>query len=120
MEVTIRQTATSTDWARAPRGGVRGPTSPVYPATLQAAPSAGSVRRVPPCPGSPYTVGNDPGICAFGCVRIGTYRQAKQTNPRNHATADADNKERAPGPTVAATRQIAATVINTYAAVSTG
>ena len=60
-----------------------------------------------------YTVGNDPGVFAFGCVRIGTYRQAKQTNPRNHARADTASNARAPGPIVAATRQIAATVINT-------
>jgi hypothetical protein len=51
---------------------------------------------------------------------MGTYRQAKQTNPRNHAAADTPSKTRAPGPIVAATRQIAATVINTYAAVSSG
>jgi hypothetical protein len=41
------------------------------------------------------------------------YRHAKQTKPRNQATDDNANKALAPGPTVAATLQIAATVIKT-------
>ena len=41
-------------------------------------------------------------------------------NPRHQAVADAANKTRAAGPKVAATRQIAAIVINTYAAVRSG
>ena len=70
--------------------------------------------------GTAYTVGSDPALCARPCVRIGTYLHAKQTNPKHHAAADTPSKIRAPGPNVAATRQIAATVINTYAAVNTG
>jgi hypothetical protein len=48
-----RQDSNHRRLARAPRGALRGPTSPVSPATLQGAPSAEAPRRAPPCPGAP-------------------------------------------------------------------